>query len=76
MEKVGFASEVVAELARARTMYPKVASLHEGWAIIHEESCELWDLVRSGAGASGEEERKELVQIAAMCQRVAEDLDL
>jgi len=70
-----FAQALRRELAVAREHHPKMASLHEGWAIILEEVDELWEIARLR-----KESRepfniaKELVQIAAMAQRTCEDL--
>lgn len=63
------------ELVQARKLHPPIHSLHEGYAVLLEEVDELWEQVRMK-----KEKRdmftigKELVQIAAMAQRMAEDL--
>lgn len=64
------------ELARATREHPDpVLSLHEGYAILWEEVDELWELVRQRADRrSGAAVLAELVQIAAMAQRIAQDL--
>jgi len=74
----GFPQSVAIELAGARRKHATpVASLHEGYAIIQEELNELWDLVRrKSRDRSNEAIYEELVQIAAMAQRVADDLGI
>jgi hypothetical protein len=68
---------VARELARARARHGNITGAHDGYAKILEEVDELWDEVRRR-----EEFRMpgamfgELVQIAALCQRMAGDLDL
>ena len=70
-----FTGYVELELSKARTKHGDVKSMHEAYAIIHEELLEFRDMVYSdtckldpiAAGA-------ELVQISAMAQRVYEDL--
>lgn len=67
--------EIEAEVARSRTVHGPIASAHEAIAVIREEYLEaerlvfaqtLWPLHL----------RRELVQLAAMCVRAAEDLRL
>jgi hypothetical protein len=70
-----FLSLVAAELAKARAKHRSIYSLHEGYAVVLEELDELWDEVRAQE-VSRERVLKELVQVAAMCQRFAEDCDL
>lgn len=71
-----FARRQREELAQARRKHPDpVLSLHEGYAILAEEVDELWDLVRQRTQRrSGAAVLEELVQVAAMAQRIAEDL--
>jgi hypothetical protein len=67
--------EVVLELSRAISNYPSMLSPHEGWAIIHEELEELWELVRKQqAHHDLSAMRKEACQIAAMGIRFMVDL--
>ncbi len=62
------------ELERARSLHPRVTnSYHEGYAVILEEVDELWDEVRKKK-PDAIEVGKELVQIAAMCEKMAFDL--
>lgn len=64
------------ELVEARDQHPRpMHTPHEAYAVILEELDEFWDKVR----AKQHDPRnmlKELVQIAAMCYRAAEDLQL
>lgn len=63
------------ELVRARNKHgKKFSSAHEAYAIIKEELDEFWDGVKKDVVSY--HLLDELVQIAAMCQRAAEDLDL
>lgn len=73
-----FADEVQAELARARSKFPrKQASAHEGYAVMAEEVDEVWDEVKKNSSRRDHKKmRAELVQVAAMAQRMAEDLSL
>lgn len=69
-----FPTLVKNELERARNKHPGTQnSLHEGYAIILEEVDEFWDVVKSQKPDAAHA-LEELVQIAAMCQRSAEDL--
>jgi hypothetical protein len=75
-----FAALVESELGRARTKFPRPQNgFHEGYAVLKEEVDEFWDMVKSDKRKT-EEGRvamlAELVQIAAMAQRTAEDLGL
>jgi len=70
-----FCNLVRLEGIHAHETNPPIASLHEGYAILLEELDELWDEVRKKAEARDPKEvLKELVQIGAMAQRVAEDV--
>lgn len=72
-----FTEDVLWEVATARSNYPPIASLHEGFAIILEEVDEFWDEVKKKPKKRDRASLyNELVQIAAMCQRTAEDLQL
>ena len=63
------------ELARARAKFGPINSGHEGYAVIREELEEFFDLCREWKGENwGPLALKELIQIAAMAQRTAEDL--
>lgn len=75
-DDVGFDTLVKNELEGARRAYPRpMNSAHEGYATILEEVDELWDEVRAKQGNRDPKKMvAELVQIAAMCQRMAEDV--
>ncbi len=64
------------ELDRACARFPTFTSLHQGWAIIHEETEELWEEVRrwKGTTVGRLKLRRECIQIAAMAIRFTEDL--
>lgn len=68
-----FQQWVEEELKKARTKHAtKQTTLHEGYAVLQEEVDEVWDLVKSQA-PSKDSLLKELIQVAAMAQRFAED---
>lgn len=71
-----FANLVGTELCRARQAFPRpMNSAHEGYAVLLEEVNELWDEVKAKQGARDPVRLlSELVQIAAMAQRMAEDV--
>ena len=70
-----FEDEVRHELARARRLHAPIHSLHEGYAVIAEELDEFWEHVRMRPSKRDlKAARAELIQIAAMCQRTAEDV--
>lgn len=72
-----FARKVRLELTRAQCSFPPMHSLHEGYAVIVEELEEFWhECKKKPAARNPEELLRELVQVAAMCQRTAEDLGL
>lgn len=65
------------ELARARAAYPRINSLHEGYAVILEEVRELeTEVFKKPFHRDPQKVLMELVQIAAMCIRTAEDCHL
>ena len=73
-----FPDRVAAELGRARDKHPsKLNSPHEAFAVIREEVDEFWDKAKADEHKSPDGQTlmvDELVQIAAMCQRAAEDV--
>lgn len=68
-----FAELVARELSRARRIHPgAIHGWHEGESVIPEEFDEMVAEVRR-KHVNKEDLLKELVQVAAMCQRMAED---
>jgi hypothetical protein len=61
------------EIKRARELHGNVNSAHEGYAVILEELDEFWEEVRKKI-PDKDKMIAELVQIAAMCQKTAEDV--
>ena len=70
---VRFPEWVRNELNKARVKHKGANSPHEGYAIIREELDEFWDEVKA-QHHNKQRMLEELVQVAAMCQRVAEDV--
>lgn len=69
-----FQESVRDELLDARAKHPRINSAHEGYAVILEELDEFWEEVRKKKALRSKVRiRKELIQIAAMAQRTAED---
>lgn len=68
-----FADKVATELARARAAHHDQSCLHEGYAVLLEEVDEFWDIVKTKR-PNPLDALEELVQIAAMAQRTAEDV--
>jgi len=74
---IHFQDIVQNELALARVKYRPMASAHEGWAVLREEVDELWEEVKKKPSKRNAEAMYgELVQVAAMAQRMAEDIVL
>ena len=72
-----FAKIVRAELIAARAQHGPQNSAHEAYAVILEEVEEFWEEVKKKREARSKAKMlSELVQIAAMAQRAAEDLAL
>lgn len=72
-----FPDDVRDEIAIARAKYRPMASAHEGWAVLREEVDELWEEVKKKpAKRDISAIYNELVQVAAMAQRMAEDIVL
>lgn len=73
-------SELFADLQRheiesARAKHRPINSAHEGYSVILEELDEFWEEVRKKRSERSRERMvAELVQIAAMAQRTAEDV--
>lgn len=63
------------EMLRARKSHKSIYSIHEGFAILLEEVDEVWDEVKKKTKERNLKNLlKELVQISAMTQRMAEDV--
>lgn len=77
-QRNGFEAAVAAELSRACEAFPTPQnSAHEGFAILAEEVDELWEIVKQKQTARDPAAMlKELVQIGAMAQRMAEEIVL
>lgn len=72
-----FADMVAEELSRARRGHAPLNSAHEGYAVILEELDEFWDWCRlKREQRLPESGLMELLQVAAMAQRLAEDLGM
>lgn len=70
-----FENLVAAELSRARGRHAPINSAHEGYAVILEEIDEFWAEVRKKRGERSPHQMiHELAHVAAMAQRVAEDV--
>ena len=64
-----FLIDVGLECIEARKKFKPFKSSHEAYAVILEELDEFWDYVKKTQGETLPwEARKELIQIAAMCQ--------
>jgi hypothetical protein len=70
-----FPKLVERELQNARELHGNQHSMHESYAVILEELEEMWDEIKE-RDPNRTLVLKELVQVAAMCQRAAEDLKL
>jgi len=69
-----FVKAMTRELENARKAHPRpINSLHEGYSVILEELDEFWEEVRPKT-RNESNALDELIQVAAMCQRVAEDV--
>jgi hypothetical protein len=73
---MNFPLDVQREINRARAKHPPLHSLHEGYAVLLEEVDELWERVKmQNTDHEGDTPTyRELVQIGAMAQRIAEDV--
>ena len=62
------------ELKKARQQHGPILSIHEGYAVILEELDEVWDEVKKKTNERNLNNLlKELVQVSAMAQKMAED---
>ncbi len=70
-----FPLHVRCEIERARAKHKPINSAHEGYAVILEELDEFWDEVKKKREMRDKRRMyDELVQIAAMAQRTADDV--
>lgn len=77
MERGKFPMLVAVELAQARTEHAPSTSLHHYHSVLQEELDEFWEEVKKKPKVRSKLRlREELLQIAAMAQRCAEDLGL
>lgn len=75
MNKLTFFDAAKAELARARAMHAPYTSSHHGYAVLLEEVDELWEEVRKRRqNRDPLAMLRELIQIAAVAARFAEDV--
>ncbi len=73
-ERIQVATEAMRkELYRATTLFPPFHSAHEGYAVIFEELCELWEEIKARK-QSVDAMRREAIQVAAMATRFVVDL--
>lgn len=68
-----FQALVAKEIAKARAQHGPVRGLHEGFAVLLEEVDEFWDEVKKKT-PDKKNTFLELIQIAAMAQKIAEDV--
>lgn len=72
-----FQELVERELQRARELHGPITGAHDAYGRLLEEVDEFWDEVKMRQSVrSPDRMRDELVQVAAMAQRAAEDLKL
>jgi len=72
---MSFVDEVAEELVSVRKRQKPFNSFHEGWGVMAEEMDEFWEEVRKRPSKRDlKNMRRELVQIAGIAQRIAEDL--
>ena len=75
MKHKHFQRDVTEEMFRATESHPPIHSLHEGHSILLEEVEEFWDEVKKKSkNRDPKKIYKELVQVAAMAQRIVEDV--
>lgn len=73
MSDKSVASELLAELARARAEFPPFHSAHEGYGVILEELDELWDVVKDKHDTLAHM-REEAIQVGAMAIKFITDV--
>ncbi len=70
-----FLSDMGHELVSARCMHDPMPTAHHAYSVILEELEEFWEEVRKKE-PSRDAMRNELIQVATMAWRAAEDLEL
>lgn len=74
MKGYTFPEMVANELQSARRKHRPINSVHEGYAVLLEEVEEFWEEVRKKReNRNSDRMVEELVQVATMAQRIAED---
>lgn len=72
-----FLEEVSAEVKRRRKEGKSVDSIHEGYGLLAEEVYEFFlEVCKKTSKRTNKLAHGELIQIAALCQRISEDLKL
>ena len=72
---MNFQEMVTAELTEVRKKHKPINSLHEGYGLLAEEVDEFFrEVCKKSKNRLKDNVRQELVQIAGICQRIAEDL--
>ena len=72
-----FEIDVSDELRKARSKFNPLNSAHEGYAVLLEEVDEVWDEVKKNDSRRDYAAMyRELVQVSAMAQRMAEEIVL
>ena len=70
-----FGELVAKEIKKARELHGPMRSVHEGYSIILEELDEVWEEVKKKTKERDMESLlKELIQVAATAQKMAEDV--
>ncbi len=73
--EIKFNKLVEEELVKALKTHGPETSYHQGYAILLEEVDEFWDIVKQKSSKRNHlDALKELVQISAMAQKLAEDV--
>ena len=73
IQALNISGEMAIEVKRARDMYPKFNSAHEGYAVLREEVDELWDEIKKKTH-DPVKLREEAIQVGAMSIRFIMDI--
>lgn len=77
MKKSKFNEQVQEELKSARKKHGPIHSIHEGYSVLLEEVDEVWEIVKLKTSERDLQHLyKELIQVSAMAQKMAEDVVL